>query len=46
VTPLHGFGEWLRGLFLAVPLNLAEWLFLLVPILLLWWVLKLPEAQV
>jgi len=46
MTPLHQFGAWLRGLFLAVPMNLAELLFLLVPVLLLWWVLKLPETQV
>ena len=46
MTPLHVIGEWLRGLFLAVPLKLAELLFLLVPVFLLWWVLKLPESEV
>jgi hypothetical protein len=44
VTPLHQVGEWVRGVFLQVPLGVARGLFVAVPLALLVWVLLLPRA--
>ena len=45
MTPLHQFGELIRGLFLQVPLGVARGLFILLLAGLLVWVLTLPKAQ-
>ena len=45
MTPLHQFGEFIRGLLLQVPLGAARALFILLFVVLLVWVLTLPKAQ-
>jgi hypothetical protein len=46
VTPLHYIGEFVRNLFLHVPMGAARALFLALPIALLIWVmLRKPEAE-
>ena len=39
-------GESIRRLLLMVPLPLAQGLFLLVPVLLLWWICTVAEAEI
>jgi hypothetical protein len=45
MTPLHVFGDWLRGLMLQIPLGVARALFVGILVALLIWVLTLPRAQ-
>jgi hypothetical protein len=44
MTPLHAIGDFLRGLFAAIPLPVVRGFFLAVPLLLLIWVLRLPRS--
>ncbi len=43
MTILHQFGEWLRGMMLAIPLPAVRGLFLVTLVVLLVWVLRLPN---
>jgi len=43
VTPLHHIGNFVRDLFLQIPLPVARGLFIALPVLLLIWVLSLPR---
>lgn len=43
MTPLHHIGQFVRELFLQIPLPVARGLFLALPILLLIWVWLLPR---
>ena len=46
MTPLHVIGEFVRNLFLRVPMGAARALFLALPIALLVWVmLRKPDAD-
>jgi hypothetical protein len=46
VTPLHAIGEFVRNLFLHVPMGAARALFLALPIALLLWVaLRKPDGD-
>lgn len=42
-TPLHAIGDYVRELMLQIPLPVARGLFLVLPILLLIWVIRLPR---
>lgn len=46
MSPLHYFGDFVRELFLKVPLELARGLFVLLMLALLIWVLTLPKKEV
>jgi hypothetical protein len=45
MTPLHGIGDLLRNLFLAIPLEAARVLFLAQPVILLAWLFFIPRGQ-
>lgn len=45
MTPLHHFGNFVRDLFLSIPLGGARLLFIALPIVLLIWVLSLPREE-
>jgi hypothetical protein len=46
VTPFHAIGDFFRELFGRVPLPAVRVLFVAVPVLLLLWVLALPDEEV
>jgi len=43
MTPLHEFGDAVRDLFARIPLEWVRGLFVAVPVVLLVWVLNLPR---
>lgn len=45
MTPLHIAGDSIRNIFAAAPLTVARLLFVALPLLLLVWVLTLPDSQ-
>lgn len=45
MTPLHHFGEALRNLLGHIPISIVRMLFVLVPIVVLLWVLRLPSSE-
>ncbi len=45
MSPLRSVGDFIRELFLAVPLEVARLLFVLLPALLLIWVFCLPRTE-
>ncbi len=46
MTPFHAIGDFLRELFGRVPLAAVQVLFVAVPVVLLLWVLALPDEEV
>lgn len=44
-TPLHVLGDFLRDLLGRVPLPAVRVLFVLIPVLLLVWVLRIPNSE-
>ncbi len=45
MNPLHVIGDWLRGLFLGIPMGAVRVMFVAIPLLLMVWVIRLPTAQ-
>lgn len=45
MTPLHQLGDLLREALAAVPMGLAQALFLALPLIVLIWVLRLPREE-
>ena len=45
MTPLHAIGNFCRDLLLHVPLDVVRGLFVLLPVVLLIWVLRLPREE-
>ena len=44
MSPLHHFGEFLRGLLVAVPMPAVRFLFVATLLALLIWVIRLPRS--
>jgi hypothetical protein len=45
MTPLHSFGDFIRDLFLQIPLSAVRVLFVAVPVIVLVWVLTLLREE-